>query len=210
MPVLFILHPCLLYTCTVFCARANCSIIHAPESQWRKWCDFPRRRHRLEHEPTDGCSPGSTGEAQDEISQEKQLACGEVLCCRWEIKKNGLGKSKGALGWFSRESLGVGGRSLVAGGLWHSEERDESWVPATSAEWRQWVRNVLAAVVCWVDLSKDTEEKVFQGLSHTPVMVPACVWLQRGISRDFGCLCRPWEGSRGKRQRSGSRWCATL
>lgn len=94
--------------------------------------------------------------------------------------------------------VSVGGRSLEAGGLWHSEERGKSWVPLTSAEWKQWVRNVLAAVVCWVDLSKDAEEKVFQGLSHTPVMVPACVWLQRDISRDFGCLCCPWEGSRGE------------
>lgn len=156
------------------------SIIHVAESQCAKRWGLPRRRHRLEMNQL----MDAVLAAQAEISQEKGLPCAGDLCGHGEIKNKGT--------------------ALVAGER-HGEERGERWVSVTSAKWKWWVGKHFCCSLL-SGLSKDAKEKVFQGLSHTPVMVPSCVWLQRGISRDFGGLCCPGREAEGKMHRlTGSR-----
>lgn len=106
-----------MYVPCFFCAGANQSIIHTPESQCPKWWGLPKRRHRLGHEPAAGCSPDSTGEAQTEISHENWHACGEALCCYWGIRKMDWEEQEGLWDGFAGGSFRVQG-SAWQEGLW--------------------------------------------------------------------------------------------
>lgn len=197
----------------VFCARANWSIIHAPE--WTKCWWLPKRKHRLGH---DGCTPDNTGEAQAEISQEKWLACCEALYCHWGIKKMDWEEQGGLWNGFPGGPCRVQGSAweegLCTGSRWPVTQRGKGWELSVGNLCRVKSRGLGK---CWL---LQSAEWIWAKMQKKRRFVGCVTHLWRflivydfgGASPDTLVVCAvPGSEAEGKRQRlSGSRLCVTL